>query len=123
MAQIHSFYITNMKSELKFSNENFNENEFETTINEISEALIENTDLFDEEEENNSEDEDNSFDLSDEENESNLNDLLIAELMDLNFYDNNEPENNLFLDDQQLSENDENSDIDLEAILDKELQN
>jgi len=123
MAQIHSFYITNMKSELKFSNENFNENEFETTINEISEALIENTDLFDEEEENNSEDEDNSFDLSDEENESNLNDLLIAELMDLNFYDNNEPKNNSFLDDQQLSENDENSDIDLEAILDKELQN
>ncbi|CAG8819931.1 2871_t:CDS:1, partial [Gigaspora margarita] len=45
------------------------------------------------------------------------------ELMDLNFYDNNEPKNNSFLDDQQLSENDENSDIDLEAILDKELQN
>ncbi|KAF0463370.1 hypothetical protein F8M41_000190 [Gigaspora margarita] len=119
MAQIHSFYITNMKSELKFS---INENEFETTINEISEALIENTDLFDEEEENNNDDYDTSFDLSDEEDESNLNDLLIAELMDLNFYDNNEPENNSFLDDQQLSENDGNSDIDLEAILDKELQ-
>ncbi|KAF0514778.1 ribonuclease H-like domain-containing protein [Gigaspora margarita] len=67
--------------------------------------------------------EDNSFDLSDEEDESNFNDLLIAELMDLNFYDNNEPENNSFLNDQQLSENNENSNIDLEAILDKELQN
>ncbi|KAF0468706.1 zinc finger bed domain-containing protein 1-like [Gigaspora margarita] len=40
MAQIHSFYITNMKSELKFSKENFNEEELEATINEISEALI-----------------------------------------------------------------------------------
>ncbi|CAG8793483.1 10048_t:CDS:1, partial [Gigaspora margarita] len=45
------------------------------------------------------------------------------ELIDLNFYDNNEPENNSFLDDQKLSENDKNSDIYLEAILDKELQN
>ncbi|CAG8794996.1 17953_t:CDS:2 [Dentiscutata erythropus] len=67
----------------------------------------------------------NNFDLSNKENESNLNNLLIAELMDLNFYDNNETEieNNSFLDNQYLLENNENSDIDLEAILNKELQN
>ncbi|CAG8834152.1 18656_t:CDS:2, partial [Gigaspora margarita] len=48
-----------------------------------------------------------------------------TEFMDLNFYDNNETEieNNSFLDNQYLLENDENSDIDLEAILDRELQN
>ncbi|RIB08575.1 hypothetical protein C2G38_2211310 [Gigaspora rosea] len=75
--QINSFYITNMKSKLKFFNENFNENEFETTINEISEALIKNTNFFDEKKnKNNNEDKNNSFDLFNKEDESNLNDLL-----------------------------------------------
>ncbi|CAG8674188.1 221_t:CDS:1, partial [Dentiscutata heterogama] len=104
IAQIHSFYITNMKSELKFSKENFNEEELKTTINEISEALIDNSNLFDKEENENidkDEDENDSFDLDNNESETNLNDLLIAEFMDLNFYDNNEVENNLLLNNQQ----------------------
>ncbi|CAG8671978.1 10638_t:CDS:1, partial [Dentiscutata heterogama] len=42
------------------------------------------------------------------------------ELMDLNFYDNKEAENNLSLNNQQQIENEESSDIDLEAILNEE---
>ncbi|RIB24664.1 hypothetical protein C2G38_2031704 [Gigaspora rosea] len=127
MAQIHSFYITNMKSELKFSKENFNEKELEIIVNEISETLIENSNFFDEEEnenENEEENNDDSFDLYDEDdNETNLNDLLIAELIDLNFYDDNEIENNLSLSNQQQIEDEENLYIDLEEILNEEFQN
>ncbi|CAG8695350.1 7188_t:CDS:2, partial [Dentiscutata heterogama] len=108
IAQIHSFYITNIKSELKFSKENFNEEELETIVNEISENLIKDN-----------EDEDNSFDLDNEKDKTNFNDLLIAELIDLNFYDNNESETNLFLNQQQLEEK-ENLNVDLETILAKE---
>ncbi|CAG8699385.1 29972_t:CDS:2, partial [Gigaspora margarita] len=78
--QIHSFYITNIKSKLKFSKENFIEKELETIVNEISETLIENN--------NNKE-------------ESNLNDLLIAKLINLNFYNNNKVEDNTTLNNQQ----------------------
>ncbi|RIB27403.1 hypothetical protein C2G38_2240145 [Gigaspora rosea] len=97
MTQIHSFYITNIASKLKFSKEKFNENELEKTINEIAEALIENNDLFNEDNnDNENEDEDkdeDSFDIDDEKDESNLNDLLISEMIDLNSYNINETEN------------------------------
>jgi len=54
---------------------------------------------------------------------TNLNDLLIAELIDLNFYDDNEIENNLSLSNQQQIEDEENLNIDLEEILNEEFQN
>jgi len=69
MAQIHSFYITNAQSELKFSSNNLNENELETALQDITSAMIDNSDLFGDEEE-----EDNDF--SD-------NDLIMEEIMDL----------------------------------------
>ncbi|CAG8846954.1 13528_t:CDS:1, partial [Gigaspora margarita] len=47
------------------------------------------------------------------------------EFIDLNFYDNNEIENNLSLNNQQQLETEEYSDhdLDLEALLDEEFQN
>jgi len=63
-----------MKSELKFSKENFNEKELEIIVNEISETLIENSNFFDEEEnenENEEENNDDSFDLYDEDDNEN----------------------------------------------------
>ena len=48
MAQIHSYYITNVKSELKFSSSNLDENELESIIKEITTAMINNNDLFEE---------------------------------------------------------------------------
>ena len=80
MAQIHSFYITNAQSELKFSSNNLNENELETALQDITSAMIDNSDLFGDEEE-----EDNDFSDNDSINldEENTNDLIIAELMDL----------------------------------------
>ncbi|CAG8807993.1 8853_t:CDS:1, partial [Cetraspora pellucida] len=74
--------------------------ELETIINEISKNLIKDNNLFDENEnktknKNKDEDEDNSFDLDNEKDKTNLNDLLITELIDLNFYDYNKIETNL----------------------------
>ena len=74
MAQIHSFYITNAQSELKFSSNNLNENELETALQDITSAMIDNSDLFGDEEE-----EDNDF----SDNEENTNDLIMEEIMDL----------------------------------------
>ena len=51
MAQIHSYYITNVKSELKFSSSNLGEDELESIMKEITTAMINNDDLFEEGEE------------------------------------------------------------------------
>ena len=45
MAQIHSFYITNAKTELKFSSSNLDENELKLAMQEITTAMINNDDL------------------------------------------------------------------------------
>jgi len=79
MAQIHSFYITNAQSELKFSSNNLNENELEIALQEITSAMINNDDLFNEEEEDNVFSDNDGINLDEE----NTNDLIIAELMDL----------------------------------------
>ncbi|CAG8782566.1 15180_t:CDS:1, partial [Cetraspora pellucida] len=81
--------------------ENFNEEELETIINKISENLVEDDNLFDEnknkdENENEDKNKDNSFDLDNKKDETNLNYLFIAELIDLNFYNNNETKTDLF---------------------------
>ncbi|CAG8833286.1 17777_t:CDS:1, partial [Gigaspora margarita] len=57
-----------------------------------------------------------------EKEESNLNDLLISEMIDLNSYNINETENILPLDNdiQHESEPEENSDIDFESIYNEE---
>lgn len=67
MAQIHSFYITNAKSELKYSSSDLTDNELDTTIQEITAAMVENDDLFvfgeeeDEDDQNEEEDESSSL--------------------------------------------------------------
>ncbi|CAG8794524.1 27250_t:CDS:1, partial [Dentiscutata erythropus] len=70
-------------------------------------------------------DEDNSFDLDNDESKTNFNDLLIAEFINLNFYNNNEIENNLPLNNQQQLETEEYLDynLDLEVLFNKEFQN
>jgi hypothetical protein len=126
MTQIHSFYITNAKSELKFSSSNLSENELENTMQEITKAMVNNEDLFDIEEEDNI-----SFDNNDESvdlNEENTNNLIITEIIDLDI-----PEFEDFRDSEEKSEetisdgdNDsiqiqlEDSTINFEAILAEE---
>ncbi|PKC05262.1 hypothetical protein RhiirA5_421126 [Rhizophagus irregularis] len=46
MAQMHLYYITNAKTELKFSSSDLSENELETALQEITAAIINNNDLF-----------------------------------------------------------------------------
>src|SRR5947207_9788677 len=80
MAQIHSYYITNVKSELKFSSSNLGEDELESIMKEITTAMINNNDLFEEGEE-----EEEIFS-----NDNNSNDLLMADIMNLNKFEQNE---------------------------------
>jgi len=65
---------------LKFSSNNLNENELETALQDITSAMIDNSDLFGDEEE-----EDNDFSDNDSINldEENTNDLIMEEIMDL----------------------------------------
>src|SRR2546421_6132055 len=73
MAQIHSFYITNAQSELKFaSSNNLNENELEIALQDITSAMIDNSDLFGEEEEDNDFSDNDSINFDEE----NTNDLI-----------------------------------------------
>ena len=46
MAQIHSYYITNIKPELKFFSSNLGVNELESIIKEITTVMINNDDFF-----------------------------------------------------------------------------
>lgn len=79
MAQIHSYYITNAKSELKFSSSNLNENELEIALQGITSAMINNDDLFNEEEGDNVFSDNESINL----NEEDTNNLIMEEIMDL----------------------------------------
>jgi len=128
MAQIHSYYITNAKSELRFSSSNMGVDELETAIQEIVTAMINNDDLFIEEEEG-GEAEDDIF--SDSEsvnlNEVDTNDLLLANAMDLNiseFRERNEDDHdddvnsNTGIQRRPIDHGDPN--VDFEALLNEE---
>lgn len=126
MAQIHSFYITNAQSELKFSSNNLNDNELEIALQEITSAMINNDDLFDEEE-------DYVFSDNDGINLDgvNTNDLIITELIDLDIPEFGDVEDSRDSRDFEDSGEDsvasdgidsqsEDSNIDFEAILAEE---
>src|ERR1041385_5025270 len=114
MAQIHSYYITNVKSELKFSSSNLGEDELESIMKEITTAMINNDDLF---EEGEKEEEEEIFS-----NDNNSNDLLMADIMNLNKFEQNEEIDNSNINDiQPLPVNHTNLNIDFETILDEEL--
>ena len=123
MAQIHSYYITNAKSELNFSSSNLGEEELEIALQEITEAMINNDDLF-------VDNEDNEDIFSDDENtnsnEEDVNDLIMANIMNLdNFKEQNEDDVDLNIRIQPQSDEPvihRISNIDFEAILDEKLE-
>src|SRR5690242_1502580 len=78
MAQIHSYYITNAKSELKFSSSNMSEDELESILQEITMAMLNNDDLFVEEEDDDAFLDNESINL-----DANANDLLMGNIMNL----------------------------------------
>src|SRR5947208_1668175 len=79
MAQIHTYYITNVKAELKFFSRDLSEEELETALREITTAMIDNDDLF-----INDEDDITSKDgiINLDENDTN-NNLHMADIMNL----------------------------------------
>ena len=124
MAQIHSYYITNVKSELKFSSSNLGEDELESIMKEITTAMINNDDLFEEGEE---EEEEIEIKIEEEEeifsNDNNSNDLLMADIMNLNKFEQNEEIDNSNINDiQPLPVNHRNLNIDFETIFNEKLR-
>ncbi|CAB5371925.1 unnamed protein product [Rhizophagus irregularis] len=119
MAQMHSYYITNAKSELKFSSSDLSENELETALQEITTAMINNDDIFIDDDDIVLDDE--SIDLNDD--DANTNDLIMENIMNLDsFNEQNDDNSNSNISDQQPDEsiNYEDSNIDFEAIFDEE---
>jgi hypothetical protein len=125
MSQIHSYYITNIKSELKFSSSNLDENELESIIQEITTSMINNDNFFIEDEEEEEEI------ISDEESikieENDINDLLISTIMNLDHFERKDNENieenleeNSSIETQSQFTNHENTSIDFETILNEE---
>src|SRR5277367_3915388 len=120
MAQIYSYYITNAKSELKFSSSNLSEDELKIALQEITTAIINNDDLFVEEEEEVFSDSEN-IDL----NEENINNLLMENILILdNFSEQNDDADlNIGIQNDEPVDNEDYSNIDFEAILNEELGN
>jgi hypothetical protein len=120
MAQIHSYYITNAKSELKFSSSNLSEDELKIALQEITTAMINNDDLFVEEEEEVFSDSEN-IDLDEE----NVNNLLMENIMILdNFSEQNDDVDlNIGIQNDEPVDDEDHSNIDFEAILNEELGN
>jgi hypothetical protein len=119
MAQMHSYYITNAMSELKFSCDKLSE--LEATMQEITAAMIDNDELFDEEYDDIFSDSE-SIDLD----EVDTNNLLLADIINLDiseFDDSNDSneknkEVNVVLDRQQ--NNEDPNDVNFEALLAEE---
>jgi len=125
MAQIHSYYITNARSELKFSNNNLSEEELEATMRDITAAMIDGDEFF-----INTEEEDDDTTFSDDEcinldgkDTDNLHMEKIIDLDNSEFEDSDNSneenrEDNAVLDSQP--NNDDFNDINFEALLAEE---
>jgi len=129
MAQIHSYYITNAKSELRFSSSNMDIDELETTIQEIVTAMINNDDLFVEEEEGNEAEEEEIFSDSESVNldEVDTNNLLLANAINLSiseFRERNEDDHdddvNLNIGVQRRPVDHGDPNVNFEALLNEE---
>jgi len=123
MAQVHSYYITNAKEELKFSSSNLSENELETTLREITTAMINNDDLFIDDDDDIVSD-DGIINLNEDDNINN-NSLHMANIMNLDdFRERSDDNSNLEIQQPSPDESvnyEDSGVIDFEAILDVEL--
>jgi hypothetical protein len=127
MAQIHSYYITNAKSELRFSSSNMNVDELETAIQEVVTAMINNDDIFVEGEEDDEAGEHEDIFSDDDDinlDEVDMNYLLLSDVMNLNmpeFRERNEDDDvNSNIGTQSRPINHGSPDVDFEALLNEE---
>lgn len=117
MAQMHLYYITNARTELKFSSSDLGENELETALQEITAAMINNNDLFIDDDDDTVSDDD-SINLNKKDTN---NDLIMENITKLDeFNEQNEDNSNIL--DQQPNEsiNYDDSNIVFEEIFDEE---
>ncbi|PKK68928.1 hypothetical protein RhiirC2_781632 [Rhizophagus irregularis] len=120
MAQMHLYYITNAKTELKFSSSGLNENELETALQEITAAMINNNVLFIDDDDDDTVSDNESINL----NEDNTNsDLIMENTMKLDKFNELNRDNSnsdIFVQRPDESIYYEDSNIDFEAIFDEE---
>jgi len=121
MVQVHSYYITNAKSELTFSSSNMSDDELETTLREITMAMINNDDIFIDDDDDFS----NDGIINLNEDDAN-NDLHMADIMRLDDFreqsdDDNSDSRIQQPDPDESVDNEDSVIIDFEAILNEEL--
>ncbi|PKC55679.1 hypothetical protein RhiirA1_475202 [Rhizophagus irregularis] len=120
MVQMHLYYITNAKTELKFSSSNLSKNELETALQEITVTIVNNNDLFIDDDDDDTVLDDENINLN--ENNTN-NDLIMENIIKLNKFNklNGDNSNSDILNQQpDESVNYENSNIDFKVIFDEE---
>ncbi|CAB4494396.1 unnamed protein product [Rhizophagus irregularis] len=117
---MHLYYITNAKTELKFSSSNLSKNELETALQEITVTIVNNNDLFIDDDDDDTVLDDENINLN--ENNTN-NDLIMENIIKLNKFNklNGDNSNSDILNQQpDESVNYENSNIDFKVIFDEE---
>src|SRR5215469_1537245 len=120
MAQIHSYYITNTKSELRFFSSNMSVDELETAIQEVVTTMINNDDVFVEGEEG---DEVEEKDIFSDDESANLGEMNTMNLNMSEFRERNEEVGvnlNIEIQSRPIDHGDLN--IDFEALLNEELE-
>ncbi|RIA79538.1 hypothetical protein C1645_745849 [Glomus cerebriforme] len=130
MAQIHSYYITNVNLELRFFSSNMREGELKVTIQEVTTAMINNDDLFVEEKKEEKEEEKKEIFFSNSEiinlDEKNTNNLIMADFLHLDVPDFEEKcnENNINsnISIQSQSVDHGNLNVDFEGLLNEEFE-
>ena len=95
MAQLHSFYISNARQELNYAGKDLSEEDFYKVMQDYTNSLIFDENMFDENNENIDDNIEDQFEnlIPDEEEETNGNpsydekdsDLLVSDLIDLNY--------------------------------------
>ncbi|CAJ0643437.1 5813_t:CDS:2 [Entrophospora sp. SA101] len=128
MAQIHSFYITNAKTELNYPNSDLTDDELDTTIQEITAAMAEDDDLFEYSEDNDLfeyGEEEEGEDQNEEEDESlglNNDILFMEDIMNLSlgFDENGNEDESTTRNEQEIFDHG-NRNVNFDAIFSEEL--
>ncbi|CAJ0650493.1 14249_t:CDS:2, partial [Entrophospora sp. SA101] len=128
MAQIHSFYITNAKTELNYPNSDLTDDELDTTIQEITAAMAEDDDSFEYSEDNDLfeyGEEEEGEDQNEEEDESlglNNDILFMEDIMNLSLgFDENRNEDESTTRNEQEIFDHGNRNVNFDAIFSEEL--
>ncbi|RIB00873.1 hypothetical protein C2G38_2232599 [Gigaspora rosea] len=117
MAQIHSYLVTNARSELKFIKSEISQEKLMQIFDELAYTMIEECDMFD-----NNDDDNNSEEFADEESEEELTDIENENSFQLEIENFIELEHRMLNDDDAYGSSDVinhgDPDFDVDSMLD-----